>query len=200
MKHRRFFGGFDTNTEASGLLNAIIEGGLSQGSKIERAKAIAWCVRFLSITNTNLSIYDFLKVAEELHKCEEIEVAYFFLESKVSKDYEQSISKFIRSESTLKRDAALIVYSNLYGASQCLHWVSESRFTFEYFGLDGLINLFGSALEQKEWELTKKLTQFIETSEINESPALYNHIAITYLSHAVLDSNLKGKVIPRCTA
>jgi len=195
IRHQRFFGTFDAKAESSNLLDSVLEGSLKSGSAIVKAKAIAWCVRLHSLSETDIDIKSCLARAEKLHKCDEVEVAYFFIASQKNTSFEKEISTFISSPSRLKRDAALIVYSNLYGPSQCLEWVEKSRFSFGYFGLDGLINLFNLALNQQEWLLTKELTEFINTSEIEDSPALYSRVAMSYLSQAVLDPNLKGVII-----
>ncbi|MFT5852402.1 MAG: hypothetical protein ACI87J_002378 [Colwellia sp.] len=195
IRHQRFFGNFDAKTESSNLLNSVLDGNLKNGSANVKAKAIAWCIRLISLHDTDIDIDNCLKRAEQLYHCEEIDVAHFFVNFKKSSNFEQEISDFIDSSSKLKRDAALIVYSNLNGVSQCLEWIKNTKLPFEYFGVDGLINLFNFALDQQEWELTKKLTEFIDSNDMEESPALYSRIAISYLSQAILDPNLKGIII-----
>ncbi|MFT4850037.1 MAG: hypothetical protein ACI83B_002586 [Sediminicola sp.] len=195
IRHQRFFGNFDAKTESSNLLNSVLDGNLKNGSANVKTEAIAWCIRLLSLHDTDLDLDSCLKSAEQLYKCEEIDVAYFFINSKKSSNFEQEISNFISSSSKLKRDAALIVYSNLNGVPKCLEWIKSTKLPFEYFGQDGLISLFNFALNQQEWELTKKLTKYIDSNNMEESPALYSRIAISYLSEAILDPSLKGVII-----
>ena len=78
LRKSRFFAAFDNVRSSQKLAGRLTEGDLSLGSASVRGRALAWCARFLSLTEKSEEAEKCLDLAKSLETCAETIIAEAF--------------------------------------------------------------------------------------------------------------------------
>ena len=184
LRKSRFFAGFDNIGSSLALAKRLAEGDLSLGSASVRSRALAWCARFLSLTEKSEETKKYLDLAKSLETCAETTIAEAFLSS--SKDGKKSALKILSGLNLPEsRSAGLMIVANHEGARAAVDWLKEAGIEVADLDYDGKYFFLSLLLELADWEAAHGCVDELTDENIDEAPALYYMMAMAYLLRTV---------------
>ena len=184
LRKSRFFAAFDNIRSSQKLAIRLTEGDLSLGSVSVRSRALAWCARFLSLTEKSEEAEKCLDLAKNFEDCAEITIAEAFLSSR--KDGKESALKILADLDLPKsRSASLMIVANHEGARAAIDWLKAAGIEVADLDSDGRYFLLNLLLELADWEAARGCVDELTDENIREAPALYYMMAMTCLLRAV---------------
>ena len=184
LRKSRFFAGFDNIGSSLALAKRLVEGDLSLGSASVRSRALAWCARFLSLTEKSEETKKYLDLAKSLETCAETTIAEAFLST--SKDGKKSALKILSSLNLPEsRSAGLMIVANHEGARAAVDWLKEAGIEVADLDSDGKYFLLSLLLELADWEAAHGCVDELTDENIGEASALYYMMAMACLLRTV---------------
>lgn len=184
LRKSRFFAAFDKVRSSQKLATRLTEGDLSWGSDSVRSRALAWCARFLSLTEKSEEAEKCLGLAKSLGACAEITIAEAFLSS--SKDGKKSALKILDDlDLAESRSASLMVVAKHEGARAAVDWLRVAGIEVADLDSDGRYFLLSLLLELADWEAARGCVDELTDENIGEAPALYYMMAMACLLRTV---------------
>ena len=179
----RFFPGFDRVNFSFILARKLVEGELAGGTATVRCRALAWCVRILSIEDRDKA-EGYLKFAQELGACEEIDIANAFILSQKG-DKNAALRALAPIDSPMSRSAALMIVVHHNGPQGAVDWLKTAGLNATALDSDGKRLLLGCQFELADWEEAQECLNSLTDDDLRDTPALHHMKAITHLLRAV---------------
>ena len=184
LRKSRFFAAFDNVRSSQKLAGRLTEGDLSLGSASVRGRALAWCARFLSLTEKSEEAEKCLDMAKSLETCAETIIAEAFLSS--CEDGKKSALKILSGlDLPESRSAGLMIVANHEGARAAVDWLKDAGIEVADLDSDGKYFLLSLLLELADWEAARRCVDELTDENISEAPALYYMVAMAYLLKTV---------------
>lgn len=184
LRKSRFFVEFKRVLSSLVLARRLVEGELSGGTDAIRSLALAWCVRVLSRTEELDKAEKYLKIAQTLGNCPEIEIADAFICSQKG-DKNTSLSILAGIDSPMSRSAALMVVAYHDGSQRAVEWLKTTGINTTDLDPDGKHFLLTRHLELANWVEAKACLDALTNEDLHDAPVLHHMIAITHLLSAV---------------
>jgi hypothetical protein len=183
IRRARHLGGFPTSEEAQRLATQVERLRYSSGSAETRARALAWCARFLSQGKTISRARELLRKSKEIAATPEAALAQAFITA--ATDPDKATAALARIRSTAARSAALRIIVNKDGAKKALVWADKSGLTIASFDAEGKFTLMIAALIAGDWSAARRGVDGIRNSDFIECPALLHASAMARLLTAI---------------
>ena len=184
LRKSRFFAAFDNVRSSQKLAGRLTEGDLSLGSVSVRGRALAWCARFLSLTEKSEEVEKCLDLAKSLETCAETIIAEAFLSSR--EDGKKSALKILSGlDLPESRSAGLMIVANHEGARAAVDWLKDAGIEVADLDSDGKYFLLSLLLELADWEAARGCVDELTDENIGEAPALYYMMAMACLLRTV---------------
>jgi hypothetical protein len=146
----RYLGGFPTKDAALALATRVDAAEFAGGSSEIRAKALAWCARFLSQGDTVLRAQALLDQSRTLAACEEADVAEAFIAAATDKNC--ALAMLTRIGTPAARSAALRIVTNQASMKEAVRWVAKAGLNLSDFESDGKLLYLMNELGAEEWD------------------------------------------------
>lgn len=176
IRQGRLLQGFPTLDEAKSLANQIELSTLSGGSDIVRARALAWCSRFLARADTDRAKV-LLKKSRELGLTEEASIAEAFIEAETDKV--AALRLLSQIDSGAARSAALRVVTNADGPEKSLAWSVQAGIGADTLDAEGKHVLINNALAAGNWDAAKAVLAHVTQDDYEQCPAIAYGTAMT---------------------
>lgn len=184
LRKSRFFAAFDNVRSSQKLAGRLTEGDLSLGSASVRGRVLAWCARFLSLTEKSEEVEKCLDLAKSLETCAETIIAEAFLSSR--EDGKKSALKILSGlDLPESRSAGLMIVANHEGARAAVDWLKDAGIEVADLDSDGKYFLLSLLLELADWEAARGCVDELTDENIGEAPALYYMMAMACLLKTV---------------
>ncbi len=183
LRKSRFFPGFDRVNSSLILARKLVEGELAGGTATVRCRALAWCARILSIEDRDKA-EEYLKFAQELGTCKEIDIANAFIFSQKG-DKNAALSALAPIDSPMSRSAALMIVVHHNGPQGAIDWLKTAGLNATTLDSDGKKHLLGCQLELADWEAAQECLGLMSDDDLRDTPVLHHLVAITHLLRAV---------------
>jgi len=183
IRKARFFLGFPAKEAAMTLASRVEKTELAGGSAEHRARALAWCARFLALGGTEDRARELLQQSRELALTSEAEIAEAFILSQTSK--QAALAKLAAIDSPAARSAGLRIVTIHDKAEGALEWVKKAGLTLESFDAEGKMCLAANQLVAGFWDDAIGSATNISEGDLNETPALLQTMATINLIQAV---------------
>ena len=190
LRKSRYFPGFDRVNFSLILARKLVEGELAGGTATVRCRALAWCVRILSIEDRDKA-EEYLKFARELGTCEEIDIANAFIFSQKG-DKNAALSALTPIDSPMSRSAAFMIVVHHNGPQGAVDWLKTTGINATALDSDGKRLLLGCQLELADWEAAQECLGLLTDDDLRDTPALHHLKAITHLLRAVPKEHRSG--------
>ena len=162
LRKSRLYEDFDGTGVALRLSEELITGQLSGGSNVVRGRALAWCVRVLSVTSEWERAEGYLQTAKELADLPEIHITSAFIWSKKG-EKQDALSILAEIDSPMARSAASMVVSQHEGPQKAIGWLTKAGIDPQDLDHDGKRHLLGCQLELEDWEGAQKSLELLVT-------------------------------------
>ncbi|MBF0268775.1 MAG: hypothetical protein HQL44_09290 [Alphaproteobacteria bacterium] len=182
IRKARFLSGFSSQEEATRLAIMVEDADLSGGTTLVRAKALAQCARYLSLSDVSRS-RELLTKSRQLGICEEAQIAEAFIISTTDKTSALRMLALINSQAA--RSAALRIVRLSDGQKEANLWVQRADIKFCDFDSEGKYLHLTNLLETEEWNYSAKLADQVAESDLSETPILLYAVAYAKLLQAV---------------
>ena len=183
LRKSRFLPGFDRVNSSLILARKLVEGELAGGTDTVRCRALAWCARILSIEDQDKA-EEYLKFAQELGTCKEIDIANAFIFSQKG-DKNAALSALAPIDSPISRSAALMIVVHHNGPQGAVDWLKTAGINATALDSDGKRLLLGCQLELADWEAAQECLNSLTDDDLRDTPVLHHMKAITHLLKAV---------------
>jgi len=184
LRKSRFFVEFDTVHSSLALGRRLVEGELSGGTDTVRCRALAWCARFLSLTEEQDQAKEYLKLAKSLGTGSEIDIADAFITSKKG-DKNAALNALADINSPASRSAALMVVGHHDGTEGALDWLKTAGIDATDLDADGRNVLLVRQLELARWDSAREVLDAITDQDLDKTPVLHYMIALVHLLNTV---------------
>ena len=185
LRRSRFYKEFKAVRFSSNLAKKLVEGNLSGGTNIVRSRALAWCVRILSLASGELpdETEKYLNIAKDLKPCEETGIAEAFISSRED-DKETALNILNEIDSPMAKSAAFTIVANHEGEQAAINWLKTRG---NVNGLDpvGRFFLVIYKLNLDLWNSARDCLDALTDEDLNKLPELHHVVAITHLLSAV---------------
>ncbi len=185
LRKSRFFPKFDRVHRTLTLVRKLLKGELSGGADSVRCRALAWCVRILSIEDQNKA-EEYLKLAKELGTCQEIDIADAFISSQKG-DKNAALSILADLDSPMSRSAALMVVAHHNDPQDTVDWLRKTGIDAKDLDSDGKYFLLGRHFELADWEAAQECLGVLTDDDLHDAPVLHHMVAMTHLLSTVPD-------------
>lgn len=190
LRKSRSFPEIDRVNSALILARKLMNGELVGGTATVRCRALAWCVRILSIEDRDKA-EECLKFAQELGACEEIDIASAFILSQKDKK-KAALSALAPIDSPMSRSAALMIVVHHNGPQGAVDWLKTAGLNATALDSDGKRLLLGCQFELADWEAAQECLGLLTDDDLRDTPSLHHMKAITHLLRAVPDELCSG--------
>lgn len=186
LRKSRFFLEFDSIQYSLEFARKLVEGKLSGGTDAVKSQALAWCVRVLSRTEELDKAKEYLKCANELGACQEINIADAFISSQRG-NKNAALSLLEGIDSPLSRSAALMIIGHHDGLQAAIDWLKAADIDSSGLDPDGRHFLLACQLELADWKAAQKSLDVLTDEDLRDAPILHHRVAIAHLLKAVPD-------------
>ncbi len=190
LRKSRFFPGFDRVNSSLILARKLVKGELAGGTDTVRCRALAWCARILSIEDRDKA-EEYLKFAQELGACEEIDIANAFILSQKG-DKDAALRALAPIDSPMLRSAALMIVVHHNGPQGAIDWLKTAGINATDLDSEGKFYLLVQLFKLARWKTATKTLNAIFDQDLDEAPALHHMVAITHLLRAVPKEHRSG--------
>lgn len=180
----RLFDEFNRIDNALILGKRVIEGELSGGTNAVRSRALAWCARLLAPSEKVEIAKEYLGLAKQLDICPEIDIAAAFIASRID-GKEVALNILAAIDSSSARTAAFMVVMHREGTKSAIDWLEKTEIDSGDMDSEGKFFLLNCQLELAQWEDAEETVRMLSEYDLDNTPALYHSVAITYLLKAV---------------
>lgn len=177
IRKGRLLQDFDTSRHCLQLGTAVTSGEYQGGTADVRARALAWCARFLTRTDESNTAKAYLSKARGLGAQEEVTTATALLRSHEG-DHPTAFSTLAELNSPMARSASLIVAADQGGPREAIEWARSAGIEAADLDSDGKTFLLSWLLECGDWDTAWGLLDTITAHDYEVAPAL-NHLAAT---------------------
>lgn len=186
LRKARFFAEYDTVRSSLTLGKKITQGELSGGTDAIKCQGLAWCSRLLSRSEAVNKSEEFLKLAQQLGDCQEIDVAQSFVCSQ--KDGKSAGLKALGKIDTASlRSAALFVVSHHEDAEAAIKWLGKAGLNASDLSPEGRYLLLSLHVKLDQWNAAREVVDSLSDQDLNEAPVLKHIAAMTQLLVAIPD-------------
>ena len=183
IRTARFLIGFPVKDATLALAARVDATELSGGSSEVRARALAWCARFLSLGDTLVRAQELLQTSKALGQTDEASIADACIVSATDKD--RALAMLATSNTPAARSAALRVVTNHEGAKGAVAWAQRAGLTVDEFDADGKLPYLMNELAVENWHGAIETASKIRDEDFQKTPVLYHAVAMTCLIQAV---------------
>lgn len=192
LRQKRFFGSVDIVTEAALLADRLCEGNLQAASPIVRARALAWCARWLSASDLerarSLIARARLWTQQSLA---ELMVAEAFVVSKT--DWHQALGT-LSLEDPMQATAALQILRAAFPAADVKQELGHIGIEWSMLDAEGHYIYIAALLEAEDWAAVYRAVEQLGEEDYEGAPALL-WIAATTMVAAGLSEDVRGTVL-----
>ncbi len=185
LRKSRFFLKYDKVSSSLALAKSLTEGELSGGTIRVKSRALAWCVRCLSIKNLDKA-EKYLNIALSLGTCSEIDISNAFIVSKKG-DKNAALSILAKIDTPISRSAAIMIVASHESPKATLQWLKKTGINVADLDSDGKYFLLTRQLGLGHWELAQETIEKLTKTDLIETPILNHWIGITHLTKAITD-------------
>ena len=190
LRKSRFFPGFDRVNSSLILARKLVEGELAGGTATVRCRALAWCARILSIEDRDKA-EEYLKFAQELGTCKEIDIANAFIFSQKD-DKNAALSALAPIDSPMSRSAAFIIVANHDGPQGAVDWLKAAGIDTSDLDSDGKRHLLGCQFKLADWKAAQECLGLLTDDDLRDTPVLHHMKAIIHLLRSVPEEHRSG--------
>lgn len=183
LRKSRFFPKFDSSRSSLELARKLVKGELAVGTDAVRSHTLAWCVRILSPHKLDKA-EEYLKLAQELGTCEEIDIANAFISSQKG-DKNAALSALADIDSPMSRSAALMIVAHHDDPQEAVDWLRKSGIDAKDLDSDGKHFLLGRHFELADWEAAQECLGVLTDADLRDTPVLHHMVAMTHLLSTV---------------
>lgn len=183
VRKARHILGFQAKEAAITLANRVENAELAGGSAGHRARALAWCARFLAIGDTVGRARELLRQSRELAATPEADIAEAFIIAETSKS--DALAKLAAIGSPAAKSAALRIVINHDKAEGALSWVQNAGLTVASFDAEGKLYHITNQLAVGHWDGAVHSAADVTNEDLDEVPALLHVKAVAHLIQAV---------------
>lgn len=183
IRKSRFYNEFDIEQESLELAQNLIEWELSNGSKDTRCRAIAWCSRFLSLSDLDKAI-GYLEHAKTLGQCQEIAIAEAFISSQKG-NKQNALGILHKLNTPSSRTASVMIINNHNGGSATVDWLNTVGMSMLDLDSDGKYFLMNLHLQLEQWDDAFRCLEAITDDDLQQTPAIYQILGVTHLIRTV---------------
>ena len=186
LRESRFLKGFDRVGFSLEFVKQLVEGKFSWGTDIVRSRALAWCVRILSLAEDSHRMEEYLDIAKTLEVCEETKIAEAFLHSRRG---DKNSAKSILSDidSPMSRSAAFMIARSCEGEKGAIEWLGIAGVNITDLDSDGKASFLTCQLKLANWDEARSCLDALNDEDMPKAPVLYYLKGIIYLLGAVPD-------------
>ncbi len=156
---------------------------LAAGSAEHRARALAWCARFLALGETGDRARQLLRQSRELAATPEADIAEAFIISEADK--QEALTKLAAIDLPAARSAALRIVTIHDKEEGALAWVQKAGLMLASFDAEGKFYHTMNQLATGRWDDAIRSATSLSDEDLNEAPALLQIMAVTQLIQAV---------------
>lgn len=178
----RFLFGFDVKNAASAFASRVEAAELAGGSSDIRAEALAWCARFLSLSDVDRARL-LLQKSKALGASSHATIAEAFIVSNTDKN--AALALLAPLNTPAARSAALRIVTNHDKPQGAAEWLQQAGLTIDDFDADGKFAYLMNALANADWQLAGATAETITEQDLQETPALCHTVALAALVQAV---------------
>ncbi|MER9007120.1 MULTISPECIES: hypothetical protein [unclassified Mesorhizobium] len=193
LRRGRYFGDFDLVGTARRLAHDLLQGELSQASKQERTRGLAWCARVLSTSAPVAEVEGLIEKTRPLGEGPEVVIATAFA-TVLGGDKEAALSQLQAITSPMGRSASFIIAARDLPPSVALDWLHATGMSLSDMDGDGKLVAIQKYLEAADWPNAISAASQLTEADYKETPALLRAKATTHLVQAVPDE-LKAAVL-----
>lgn len=193
LRKSRFYIEFDTVRSALALAKKLTEGELSGGTNTLRGWALAWCSRILIRTKELGKAQEYLKLAESIGSCPEIDIAGAFILSQ-NGNKNGALSALAKIDLPISRTSALMVVSHHEDEERTIAWLKSAGIETSELDSEGKYSLITLQLKIGNWDDAKDTTDALTDQDLVETPVLYHFLAMTHLLSTV-PTELRGAIL-----
>jgi len=183
IRKGRSLSGFPVKDAALALATRVESTELAGGSSEVRARALAWCARFLAQGDTVVRAQELLEKSKALGACEEANLAEAFIVSTTDKD--RALALLAKSKTPAARSAALRIVTHRDSAEGAVTWVRLTGLKLDDFDPDGKVLHLMNELNAEEWERASETASGITDEDFKATPVLLNAVGMAFLIKAV---------------
>lgn len=183
LRKSRFFKEFDSDGYSLDFARNLAKGKFSWGTDSSRSRALAWCVRILSLTKDLEEIEGYLDLAKNLKTCDETQIAEAFVCSR-KEEKNKALGLLADIDSPMSRSAKFMIVSHHEGFRGAIDWMGSAGIDPEGLDADGKYFLLAFQLKLASWDKARECLGAITDEDLREVPALHDLTAITYLVSA----------------
>ena len=183
LRKSRFYNEFDIAKASLELARKLIAGDLSHGGVETISRAIAWCSRFISLTDLGKA-EEYLESAKLLGKCQEVVIAEAFISSQKG-DMQNALSILANINTPLSRTASIMIIANHEGVQSTVDWLETVGLKGEDLDSDGRYFLVSLHLQLEHWNDALLCLEAISDDDRCLTPANNQIVAITHLISTV---------------
>ena len=184
LRTSRFFQEFNRVSSTLALGRRLVDGELCSGTDEVRSRALAWCARLLSSSETLDKAQELLELARSLGTGPEVDVAQAFIVSQQG-DRARSLELLAGLDTPSSRSAALMVVLDHDGAERAIEWLESTGIKAADLDSDGKSFLLRHELTLKRWEAAVETLGAISVEDFGETPILHHISAGAKLITAV---------------
>lgn len=183
LRKSRFLKEFDSDGYSLDFAGNLAKGKFSWGTDSSRSRALAWCVRILSLTKDLEEIEGYLGIAKNLRDCDETQIAEAFVCSR-RKEKDKALELLADIDSPMSRSAKFMIVSHHEGFQGAIDWLDSVGIDPGGLDADGKYFLLAFQLKLAIWDKAQERLGAITDEDLREVPALHDVMAITYLAGA----------------
>lgn len=183
IRKARYFIGFRVREAATTLAARVEKTELAGGSAEHRARALAWCARFLALGETADRARELLRQSRELAATPEADIAEAFIISETDK--QEALTRLAAIDLPAARSAALRIVINHDKVEGALAWVQKTGVTLASFDAEGKFYHTTNQITAGRWDDAIHSAANLSEEDLNEAPALLQIMAVTQLIQAV---------------
>lgn len=184
LRKSRFFLEFDTTRSSLRLGRLLAEGDLAGGSGEVRGRALAWCARLLSRSESLEQAEEFLELAKTLGDSKEAKIAGAFIVSQKG-DKAAALNALAVIDSDVSHSAGLMIVAHHDGAGAALSWMNEADYSVGDLDSDGKSFLLSHQLQLGRWDDAAQTTGTLSEEDFDETPILHHVAALATLAPTV---------------
>ena len=184
LRKSRFFTEFNTVESSLTLARKIVEEELSGGTGKVRARALAWCARFLSSTEELNKAEEYLKIAKDLESSPETNIANAFISS-YKGDKSAALGILAKIDLPAARSAALMIVTHHEGEEGAIEWLKTTGIKAMDLDPDGKYFILTLQFKLTRKEDALKTINAIDNQDLDEAPILHHMTAMAYLLSTV---------------
>lgn len=174
--------GFSIKDAAAAFASRVEAAELAGGSSDVRADALAWCARFLSLSDPDRA-RALLEKSKTLGVSEQATIAEAFILSNTDKN--SALALLAKSNASPARSAALRIVTNRDTPKGATAWLQDTGLTIGDFDADGKFVYLMNSLTAGDWESARSAAEAIAEEDLKESPALCYPVALAALVQTV---------------